>query len=125
MAQIDIQIHGKSYGIACDDGQEARVTELGGVIDAKVREIAQAGLGTRNDSHALVLTALMMADEIEDLRSQLAQGKAVGPVVSSAPQVQEKIVYQGLKAEEEELIVGAVKHLANRIDGLSQRMEDA
>ena len=123
MAQIDIQIHGKSYGIACDDGQEERVVELGQVIDSKVREIAQAGLGTRNDSHALVLTALMMADEIEDLRSQVAQ--VGGSAVPTATKIEEKIVYQGLKADEEELIVGAVKHLASRIDGLTKRMEDA
>lgn len=42
MAEVNLSIYGKSYGIACDDGQEDRVLELGGYVDARLREIATA-----------------------------------------------------------------------------------
>lgn len=121
MAQVDLKISGKSYGIACDDGQESRVLELGQIINDMVDQINQAGLGARNDAHALVLAALMMADEKEELKARLDSISKGGSL--DAIQVQEKVVYKGLSNDEEALIVGAVKHLASRIDGLSQRME--
>ena len=42
MAQVNVAIHGKVYGIACDDGQERRVQELAGYVDMRLREIAGA-----------------------------------------------------------------------------------
>ena len=117
MAEVSLAIHGKPYGIACDDGQEERVTELGQYVDSRLREIASAGAAS-NDSHLLVLTALVMADEIYDLRDSIHElqqtvnaGSANGEGGSS------------ISKEEEEVIVNAIQHLRQRIDTVAGRLE--
>ena len=62
MAEVNLAIHGRAYDIACDDGQEQRVLEVGRYVDTRAREIAQAG-AANNETHLLVLTALVLADE--------------------------------------------------------------
>ena len=71
MAHINLTINGRNFGMECDDGQEQRVIDLGNYVDAKVKTIAAAGAAS-NENHLLVLTSLMLADEIHDLRDSLS-----------------------------------------------------
>lgn len=69
MSTVNLIIHGRTYGVGCDEGQERRVRELGQYIDRRVRDIAQAtGGASAAESHLLVLACLVMADEIFDVR---------------------------------------------------------
>ena len=111
MAEISITINGRNYGIACDDGQEKRVQELGRYVDGRLREIARAG-GATNESHLLVLTAIILADEIADIR---AQSHSMAP---AAPPVGVRI-----SEEEEEAIVSAIDLLAARIDAIAGSLQ--
>jgi cell division protein ZapA len=108
MAQVNVAIHGKVYGIACDDGQERRVQELAGYVDMRLREIAGAGAAT-NESHLLVLTALVLADEIFDTKANMA-----APVYAEDDRFSE---------EDERVIVDAINHLAARIDSVAERLQ--
>lgn len=108
MAQVNVAIHGKVYGIACDDGQERRVQELAGYVDMRLREIAGAGAAT-NESHLLVLTALVLADEIFDTKANMA-----------APAYAED---DRLSEDDERVIVDAINHLAARIDSVAERLQ--
>lgn len=112
MAEISITINGRNYGIACDDGQERRVQELARYVDVRLREIARAG-GATNESHLLVLTAIILADEIADM-------KASGPAV---PQPQPMPVGVRMSDEEEEAIVSAIDLLASRIDAIAGSLQ--
>lgn len=113
MAEINLTINGRSYGIACDDGQEKRVIELGRYVDDRLREIGRSGAAS-NDSHLLVLTALIMADELMDLKDRAANGKdGVGASVESplgALQITE---------EDEAALVEAIDLMAARIDSIA------
>lgn len=106
MAEVSVTIHGKVYGIACDDGQERRVQELGKYVDMRLREIAGSGAAT-NESHLLVLTALVLADEIFDIKM------TPQPVQSNTELLDE---------EDERMIVDAINHLAARIDSVADRL---
>lgn len=75
MSEVNLMIHGRSYGVGCDDGQEKRVRELGATIDKHMRDMAAAAGSTATEAHLLVLTALVMADELFDLRAA-GQGMA-------------------------------------------------
>ena len=70
MAEVSITINGRTFGISCEDGQEQRVHDLGRYVDARLKEIAKAGAAS-NESHLLVLTTLMLSDEIFDLRNDV------------------------------------------------------
>lgn len=67
MAKVGIHVNNKLFTIACDDGQEARVKQLGQYIDERFRELGQAGAAP-NESYMLVLTSLVIADEMFDAR---------------------------------------------------------
>ncbi len=75
MAQVIVEVHGKPYGVGCEDGQESHVRSLAAVIDAKVREIAPDA-GALGETRLMLLGGLMLADEINQLRSALAVEKA-------------------------------------------------
>ncbi len=111
MAEISITINGRNYGIACDDGQERRVQELARYVDFRLKEIARAGAAS-NESHLLVLTAIILADEIADMKSggipAVKQQAAVGIRMSD---------------EEEEAIVSAIDLLAARIDQIAGNLQ--
>ena len=109
MAEVSVVIHGKPYGISCDDGQERRVQELAKYVDARLREIASAGAAS-NESHLLVLTALVLTDEIFDAR----QSKPV----PATERYQDR-----LSEDDEEMIVEAINHLAARIDSVAERLQ--
>jgi cell division protein ZapA len=67
MSDVNVLIHGRSYGVSCDDGQEKRVRELGQYIDKRVTEIASSGVVIA-EAHLLVLACLVMADELFEVR---------------------------------------------------------
>ncbi len=110
MAEISITLNGRNYGIACDDGQEKRVHELARYVDFRLKEIARAGAAS-NESHLLVLTSIILADEIADM-------KAGGAVVPQQGKVGVRIT-----DEEEEAIVSAIDLLAARIDQIAGNLQ--
>jgi cell division protein ZapA len=116
MAEISININGRSYGIACDDGQERRVRELASYVDSRLREIARAGAAS-NESHLLVLTSIILADEIAEARSGIGQHAA-----RHAP-AQTPISGISMTEEDEEAIVSAIDLLAARIDSIATSLQ--
>ncbi len=110
MAEVTITMNGRNYGIACDDGQERRVTELARYVDQRLREIARAGAAT-NESHLLVLTTIILADEIADMK---ASGATASPGTTMGVKITE---------DEEEAIVSAIDLLAGRIDQIAASLQ--
>ncbi len=111
MAEVNLNINGRNYGIACDAGQEKRVKDLGYYIDQRIKEISRAGAAS-NDSHLLILTALMLADEIFDLRDEMSE-------------LSEKAGESDAVREEDALMVRAIDHIAERIDLIAGRIAKA
>lgn len=120
MADVNMSIHGKAYSIACDAGQETRVVELGKYVDARLREIAAAGAAS-SEAHLLVLTALVLADEIYELRDLVADLRSRTPKV-----IREEVEIAAAQrvSEDEELeILAAIEQLASRIDTVAERLQ--
>ena len=68
MAQVTLTIHGQTYQIACEDGEEDRLRELAAYVDSKMQELAQT-VGRMADSRMFLLASLLLADELFDFRS--------------------------------------------------------
>ncbi len=80
MGQAMIAIGGRSYRISCRDGDEARVSGLGDELAARAERLTQA-LGVMPEGQLLVMTALMLADELADARAGMAPPPAAAPMV--------------------------------------------
>ena len=70
MAQVNIYINGRNYEIACDDGEQDRVQKLGEYVAEKFSELV-ARMGQVGDTRLLVMTALLIADELSDTYAKL------------------------------------------------------
>jgi cell division protein ZapA len=72
MAQIDVTVNGRSYSIACDDGQEDHLRDLAAYVDKRVQELV-ASLGQVGDLKLLVMASLLIADELSEAFAAIEQ----------------------------------------------------
>ena len=71
MAQLTIKINGYAYTVGCEDGQESHLIQMASEVESRIDSIKALG-GQSGESRLLVLAALLMADELHDTRSTLA-----------------------------------------------------
>ena len=69
MAQVDVSVNGQSYRIACEDGQEDRLVDLAAMVDEKVLDLVNQ-IGQVGSNRLLVMAALIIADELVDLKNE-------------------------------------------------------
>ena len=69
MAQVDVSVNGQSYRIACEDGQEDRLVDLAAIVDEKVLGLVNQ-IGQVGSNRLLVMAALIIADELVDLKNE-------------------------------------------------------
>lgn len=68
MAQVRLAVGGRTYDLACRDGEEPRLEMLASMLDAKARDAGQL-VGSANEARQLLLAGLLLADELSDLRA--------------------------------------------------------
>ncbi len=67
MGQVVVDIGGRSYPLSCRDGDEAHLTELAAGIATKADGLTRS-LGVMSEARLLLMAALMVADELHDMR---------------------------------------------------------
>ncbi len=93
MAQLTLSIGGYSYTVACKDGDEAHLLALGDLVDRKTKE-ANATVGSMSEVRQLMMAALLLADEIQELhagsapREPAANGTDLSALESMAIQLE-------------------------------------
>jgi cell division protein ZapA len=97
MSNVSLAIGGRSYTVNCDPGEEDHVAELGAMIDAKLSSLGQTG---QNETRNLLFAALLLADEVYELRA----GNAPAAPPSVSP-------------ERLEAIAGRLENLARHLEG--------
>ena len=102
MAEVDLSIAGRSYRVACRNGEEASLHEAARLVDAKSRE-ALAGLGTLSEARQLLFASLLLADQLLDQNPQSAAA-----AVAAAP---------------DSALLERADSLANRLEALADALE--
>lgn len=67
MATVNFTLRNKNYSIACDEGEQAKITRLAENLSVRVEAMAKT-CGSASDNVVLAFTALMMEDEVASLR---------------------------------------------------------
>ena len=106
-ATVAITIAGRSYEIACDEGQEQTLKALSVEIDKRAQTLLKA-IGPTSDTRLLVMVALTLVDDLHEARGQ-------PPVVAavSAPD------------ESDARIAAALDKLAGRIESIADKLQKA
>ncbi len=129
MAEVNISINGRIHEISCDNGQEGRVVDLASYIDQRLQQIARSG-AAYNDAHLMVLTALVIADELFETReklSALSASSAATPAPAAKGRKGEaaEAAEAAASPEEEKAMAQLIEKLAKRIDGIAARVQAA
>ena len=72
MPQVVVTIAGKTYRMACDEGQEAHLEALASRFDRTMGQLKDA-FGTIGDQRLTVMTAIMVMDELVDAEARIAE----------------------------------------------------
>ena len=67
MPQVTVTIAGRSYRMACGEGEEGHLEELAALYDGKVEEMRGA-FGEIGDMRLHVMAALTIADQLGEVR---------------------------------------------------------
>jgi len=71
MPQVSLTIDGRKYRVACNEGEEARLESLAGVIDDKIGDMRKA-FGEIGDQRLVIMAALTIADNMTEARDEAA-----------------------------------------------------
>ena len=84
MGQVAITLNGRTYRLACQDGEEERLLALGnhvrGHVDRLTREFGQIG-----DDRLLAMVAILIADELFEAKSGLSNSDKGKPKAAQSP----------------------------------------
>jgi len=97
MSNVTLSIGGREYTVACGPGEEAHIAQLGGTIHGKLS--ALPALSGQSEARTLLFAALLLADELHELRTNAPPGDGGSATVET------------------------LESLASRLESLAERLE--
>ncbi|MCH6577190.1 MAG: cell division protein ZapA [Alphaproteobacteria bacterium] len=113
MGQVAVTINGRSYEVACDDGQEDHLVRLASYIDKKMAELVTS-VGQIGDTRLLVMSALLLADELSEAYSELTTLRGGDDEVPDGRMPDSPV---------NETLVTGIETLAQRVEDIAARLE--
>ena len=71
-AMVDLSIAGRTYQVACREGEEENLRAAARLVDGQSRE-ALAGLGTLSEARQFLFAALLLADQMIEKHPEAAE----------------------------------------------------
>ena len=78
---IDVSIAGRTYQVACREGEEESLRAAARLVDGKARE-ALAGLGTLSEARQFLFASLLLADQLMDNNPEAALPPGPDPALA-------------------------------------------
>jgi len=113
MPNVEFNIGNKTYNINCDAGEEAHIGELAKSVDVRFNAITKT-FGSASDSLIMAITALMMEDEIKNLKENGSNNKNTSSK-SSEEQAQEI----------NRTIINTLEPITKYIENLAKKVENS
>lgn len=120
MSQIEITINSRVYNVACEDGQEEHLQKLASFLDERVGELSGA-VGQVGDARLLVMTGLLVADELSDAYAELERLRAEVKAQGDAPSA--PAPDPAAEAARDEATAAMLETMATRINTLAESLE--
>jgi len=102
IVDVEVVIHGKPYTLSCQRGQESHLRKLAEAADERVHKIwRQVGKKmVLSETKLLVMTLLMLADELFDAKSGAASKdtQGLGEASATSPQANDDHYEQKIQA---------------------------
>jgi cell division protein ZapA len=72
MPEVDVEINGRKYRMACEEGQEQHLLDLAGRFDAQVDQF-KSGFGEIGDSRLMVMAGISVIDELDEAKRRITE----------------------------------------------------
>lgn len=72
MGQLSVTIAGRTYRLACEEGEEDRLVSLAQLVDAKIAALRQR-FGELGDQRLVLMAAITFADDWLDAKERFAE----------------------------------------------------
>ncbi len=125
MAQVNLTVHGRVYRMACEDGEEEHVSELGMRFDAAIDELRGA-LGEIGDQRLMVMAGILMTDRLDDAERRLKRAEQdIRDLRDSRRDSQSRMEgLEGNFASSLEAAAARIERLAERLNTAPDMMDD-
>jgi cell division protein ZapA len=112
MSNVALLVGGRSYTVNCAAGEEDHIAELGAMIDAKLTTMGATG---QNETRNLLFAALLLADEVYELKS--SGGAAPSELPYATPDPIPALPGFTIDPERLEAIANRLENLASHLEG--------
>ncbi|WP_345900782.1 cell division protein ZapA [Martelella sp. UBA3392] len=116
MAQVTVNIDGKAYRMACEEGQEDHLLDLAARFDSYISNL-RGSFGEIGDLRLTVMAGIMIMDELHDLQAAVdANAAELAELRRAAGSADEN------RAAEADALADRLENLAERITTLSRKV---
>jgi cell division protein ZapA len=116
MAQVNVTIDGKSYRMACDEGQEAHLENLAMRFDKYVSHLKE-GFGEIGDQRLTVMAGIMVMDELVELQKRI---KGIESELETLRKTRDEALSKADKNDS--ALTGALSEMAARLEGIGAKV---
>ncbi len=118
MAQVTVQIDGKAYRMACDEGQEQHLEGLAAQFDKYVTHL-KSSFGEIGDQRLTVMAGIMVMDELAELQKKV---RGMESEVETLRKTRDDAL---IKADKNDAAVtGVLSGLAERIEAIALKLSE-
>lgn len=110
MGEVAITLNGRTYRLECGDGEEEHLLALSEQVGKRLNEL-QKQFGQVGDDRLLLMTALMIADDLDEAQNKLGEIAA------------QQANAEDLKKSEESQFAEQISAAAERIEVLSAALD--
>lgn len=119
MAQVTVQIDGKAYRMACDEGQEEHLEGLAAQFDKYVSHL-KSSFGEIGDQRLTVMAGIMVMDELAELQKRV---RGMEGEVETLRKTRDDALTKADKNDA--AVTGVLSGLAERIEGVATKLATA
>lgn len=119
MATVAVTIAGRTYRMACGEGEEAHLQALARHVDQTLGSLRK-GFGEVGDQRLVIMTAITVADEVFEARRKIAELEARLADLS-ATRSEGDALREALAQE----VAGSLDAATRRIEAITQQINEA
>src|SRR5258707_9565499 len=116
MPQVNVTINGRSFRMACEDGEEAHLQRLAADLDHRIGRL-RARFGEIGDTRLTVMAALTLADELAETKDRLQRLEPELAALQDA-----SVVSADRSQATQAAVAAALNSAAERIETITRRL---
>jgi cell division protein ZapA len=117
MATVVLNIHGRNYPVACDDGEEPHLLALAETLNSRIVELADT-VGPVGETRLLLMAGLLLSDEMLGMAERLAALEQEAEALRAGGSAEARARVE----QSEDAIAIVLESAARRIEDLVRRV---